>query len=129
MQRPELVADCLKAMQDAVSVPVTVKHRLGLGSQQDYGFVRDFVGLLYENGVRIFVVHARNAILGGLSPKQNREIPPLRYEAAAALTRDFPQAQFILNGGIKTASEVNEHFKKFSVSMIGRASLNTLWGM
>src|SRR5690625_7310134 len=116
-------------MQDPVSNRGTVKHRLGLDDDDSYGFVRAFVGTLYDEGVRTFVVHARNAILGGLSPNQTREIPPLRYEAAAALTRDFPQAQFILNGGIKTASEVNEHFKKFSVSMIGRASLNTLWGM
>jgi|SRR5690625_543853 len=125
MHRPRLVADCLKAMQDAVSIPVTVKHRLGLDDDDSYGFVRDFVGTLYDEGVRTFVVHARNAILGGLSPKQNREIPPLRYEAAAALTRDFPQAQFILNGGIQTAAEVNEHLETFSGAMIGRAAWHT----
>jgi len=125
MQRPQLVADCLKAMQDAVSVPVTVKHRLGLGSQQDYGFVRDFVGTLYDNGVRVFVVHARNAILGGLSPKQNREIPPLRYDLAAQLCDDFPQAQFILNGGLSTVAKVSEHGQPFAGVMIGRAAWHT----
>src|SRR5690625_1060046 len=125
MQRPQLVADCLKAMQDAVSVPVTVKHRLGLGSQQDYGFVRDFVGTLYDNGVRVFVVHARNAILGGLSPKQNREIPPLRYDLAAQLCDDFPAATFVLNGGITDAQTVPEHLRHFAGVMIGRAAWHT----
>src|SRR5699024_152371 len=102
MHRPQLVADCLKAMQDAVTIPVTVKHRLGLDENDSYGFVRDFVGTLYDEGVRLFVVHARNAVLGGLSPKQNREIPPLRYEAAAALIKDFPAEQVIVCGGIPT---------------------------
>lgn len=122
MRRPQLVAECLKAMQDAVSIPVTVKHRLGLDEDDSYEFVRDFVGTLYEVGVRVFVVHARNAILGGLSPKQNREIPPLRYADAARLIADFPEAQFILNGGIQTAAEVLEHRQQFAGVMIGRAA-------
>lgn len=125
MQRPQLVADCLKAMQDAVSIPVTVKHRLGLGQETDYAFVRDFVGTLFEAGVRIFVVHARNAILGGLSPKQNREIPPLRHDVAAQLVADFPEATFVLNGGIQTAEEVGQHLARFDGVMIGRAAWHT----
>lgn len=125
MQRPQLVADCLKAMQDAVSIPVTVKHRLGLDDQVDYGFVRDFVGTLYDEGVRIFIVHARNAILGGLSPKQNREIPPLRYDLAAQLVTDFPEAQFVLNGGIQNAEQVEQHRVQFAGVMIGRAAWHT----
>src|SRR5690625_2283253 len=112
-------------MQDAVSIPVTVKHRLGLDDNESYSFVRDFVGTLYDEGVRIFIVHARNAILGGLSPKQNREIPPLRYETAARLIQDFPEAQFILNGGIQTAPEVEQHLERFSGVMIGRAAWHT----
>lgn len=125
MHRPQLVADCLKAMQDAVSIPVTVKHRLGLDDNDSYSFVRDFVGTLYDEGVRVFVVHARNAILGGLSPKQNREIPPLRYEVAAQLIADFPDAQFILNGGIQTSEQVKHHLERFSGVMIGRAAWHT----
>jgi len=125
MQRPQLVADCLRAMQDAVSIPVTVKHRLGLDDNQDYGFVRDFVGTLYEAGVRVFVVHARNAVLGGLSPKQNREIPPLRYDLAAQLVADFPAATFVLNGGITDAQTVPEHLRHFAGVMIGRAAWHT----
>src|SRR5699024_2372839 len=123
--RPQLVAVCLKAMQDADTIPVTVQHRLGLDDNDSYGFVLDFVGTLYDEGVRVFVVHSRNAVLGGLSPKQNRDIPPLRYEAAAALIKDFPEAQFILNGGIQTAVEVSEHLKEFSGAMIGRAAWHT----
>ena len=78
MKTPQLVADCVKAMQDVVSVPVTVKHRIGIDQREDYGFVRDFVGTVAEAGCRVFIVHARNAWLKGLSPKENREIPPLR---------------------------------------------------
>src|SRR5690625_7341541 len=96
-------------MQDAVSIPVTVKHRLGLDDNDSYSFVRGFVGTLYDEGVRVFVVHARNAILGGLSPEQDREIPPLRYEVAAQLLADFPDAQFLLNRGIQTHEAVEHH--------------------
>src|SRR5699024_7896657 len=82
MAHPQLVAECIKAMQDAVTIPVTVKHRLGLDYNDDYSFVRDFVGTLVEAGVTVFIVHARNAVLEGLSPKDNRTIPPLRYDQA-----------------------------------------------
>lgn len=125
MQRPQLVADCLKAMQDAVSVPVTVKHRLGLGMDCDYGFVRDFVGILHDEGVRIFIVHARNAVLGGLSPKQNREIPPLRHDMAARLVEDFPSARFIVNGGIQSTPQAVALLQQFEGVMIGRAAWHT----
>lgn len=103
MAEPVLVADCVKAMQDAVSVPVTVKHRLGLDYDESYDFVRDFVGILHDAGCRVFIVHARNAVLKGLSPKDNRQIPPLRYDVARQLKTDFPDGVFVLNGGI-TAS-------------------------
>src|SRR3546814_9860030 len=95
--------DCIKAMQDAVDIPVTVKHRLGLDYNESYDFVRDFVGKIRDTGCRVFIVHARNAVLKGLSPKDNREKPPLRYDAAARLKADFPDCIFVLNGGIAEA--------------------------
>ncbi|MDR2172596.1 MAG: tRNA dihydrouridine(20/20a) synthase DusA [Burkholderiales bacterium] len=100
MKEPALVADCVRAMREAVSIPVTVKHRIGVDDIEDYGFVRDFVGTVCEAGCNVFIVHARNAILSGLSPKENREIPPLRYETVHRLKRDFPQCTIVLNGGL-----------------------------
>ena len=102
MAEPALVADGVKAMLDAVSIPVTVKHRIGLDYDESYGPVRDFVGTLREAGCDVFVVHARNAVLKGLSPKENRDIPPLRYGVVRMLKRDFPDAVFVLNGGLAT---------------------------
>lgn len=125
MAEPHLVADCVKAMQDAVSVPVTVKHRLGLDYSESYDFVRDFVGILFEAGCRVFTVHARNAVLKGLSPKDNREIPPLRYDAARQLKADFPQARFVLNGGIVQADQAVELEQQFDGVMLGRAAWHT----
>ncbi|MCQ9616213.1 tRNA dihydrouridine(20/20a) synthase DusA [Paenalcaligenes niemegkensis] len=125
MAEPKLVADCLRAMQDAVSVPVTVKHRLGLDDEDSYGFVRDFVGVQYEAGVRVFIVHARNAVLKGLSPKQNRDIPPLRYDWAHQLKLDFPDALFVLNGGLATAEQSLAELNRFDGIMLGRAAWHT----
>lgn len=105
MREPDLVADGVKAMQDAVTIPVTVKHRIGVDNQDDYGFVRDFVGKLTAVGCRVFIVHARSAILKGLSPKENREIPPLRMSVVRQLKRDFPDAVIVANGGIQTVSD------------------------
>lgn len=122
MADPKLVADCIKAMQDAVSVPVTVKHRLGLDYDESYEFVRDFVGALYHEGCRVFVVHARNAVLKGLSPKDNRQIPPLRYEAAGRLKADFPDGIFVLNGGIVSAEQAHTYLDEFDGVMLGRAA-------
>ncbi len=121
MAESDLVADCVKAMQDAVSIPVTVKHRLGLDYSEDYGFVRDFVGKLYETGCRVFIVHARNAVLKGLNPKENREVPPLRYGDAAQLKRDFPEAVIVLNGGLKTLRDCDEQIDRYDGVMLGRA--------
>lgn len=90
MGHPALVADCVKAMQDAVSIPVTVKHRIGINGRDSYAELCDFVGQVRDAGCRSFTVHARIAILEGLSPKENREIPPLRYDVAAQLKQDFP---------------------------------------
>jgi len=122
MANPALVANGVKAMRDAVQIPVTVKHRLGLDHDTSYGFVRDFVGSVSEAGCDTFIVHARNAVLGGLSPKDNRSIPPLRYDAAARLKQDFPQARFILNGGITTVAQVQAELPRFDGVMLGRAA-------
>ncbi|MYN25948.1 tRNA dihydrouridine(20/20a) synthase DusA [Duganella levis] len=120
MAEPELVADCVKAMRDAVSIDVTVKHRIGINDVQSYDFVRDFVGKVADAGCTTFIVHARNAILKGLSPKENREIPPLKYEYAYQLKRDFPDFEIIINGGIKTEAEIDEHLKHLDGVMLGR---------
>lgn len=120
MAEPTLVADCLKAMQDEVSLPITVKHRIGLDHNEDYGFVRDFVGAQHAVGCRVFIVHARNAVLSGLSPKENREIPPLRYPVAQQLKRDFPDSEIIINGGIESLEAVREHWQTVDGVMIGR---------
>ena len=121
MAEPSLVADCIKAMQDAVSLPVTVKHRLGLDKNESYDFVRDFVGASYHVGCRVFIVHARNAVLKGLSPKDNREVPPLRYEQAARLKKDFPQATIVLNGGLTTLADCEAAMHEFDGVMLGRS--------
>ena len=120
MNEPQLVADCVKAMRDAVSIPVTVKHRIGVDAVEDYAYVRDFVGTVAEAGCEVFIVHARNAILKGLSPKENRDIPPLKYEYAYQLKRDFPHLEISINGGIKTLDEVEEHLKHVDGVMLGR---------
>jgi len=120
MAHPALVADCVKAMRDAVGIDVTVKHRIGINGRDSYAELCDFVGQLQEAGCRSFTVHARIAILEGLSPKQNREVPPLRYDIAAQLKRDFPHLEIILNGGIKTLEECREHLQTFDGVMLGR---------
>jgi tRNA-dihydrouridine synthase A len=120
MAEPELVADCVKAMRDAVSIDVTVKHRIGIDKTASYDFVRDFVGTVAEAGCATFIVHARNAILQGLSPKENREIPPLKPEYAYQLKRDFPQLEILINGGIKTVQEIDAHLQYVDGVMLGR---------
>ena len=120
MAEPELVADCVKAMRDAVSIDVTVKHRIGIDHNESYGFMRDFVGTVAAAGCHTFVVHARNAILKGLSPKENREIPPLRYDVVYQLKHDFPQLEIIINGGIRSATEIDLHLQHVDGVMLGR---------
>jgi len=120
MAEPQLVADCVKAMRDAVSVDVTVKHRIGIDHVETYDFVRDFVGTIADAGCKTFIVHARNAILKGLSPKENREIPPLKPEYAYQLKRDFPQLEILINGGIKTLEEIDLHLQHVDGVMLGR---------
>lgn len=120
MGHPQLVADCVKAMRDAVSIPVTVKHRIGINGRDSYEQLCEFVGTVRDAGCTSFTVHARIAILEGLSPKENRDIPPLRYEVAAQLKQDFPELEFILNGGIKTLEQCQDHLKTFDGVMLGR---------
>ncbi|MGS0741962.1 tRNA dihydrouridine(20/20a) synthase DusA [Glaciimonas sp. GG7] len=120
MAESGLVADGVKAMRDAVSIDVTVKHRIGIDQISSYDFVRDFVGTVADAGCRTFIVHARNAILRGLSPKENREIPPLKYDFAYQLKRDFPELEIIINGAIKTTAEIDLHLMHVDGVMLGR---------
>jgi tRNA-dihydrouridine synthase A len=129
MNEPQLVRDCVKAMVDVVSVPVTVKHRIGIDKAESYEFVRDFVGTVAEGGCNVFIVHARNAWLKGLSPKENREVPPLRYEMVHQLKRDFPQLTIVLNGGVTTTAQVHEQLKHIDGVMIGREAYHHPWWM
>ncbi len=127
MAEPKLVADGVKAMCDAVDIDVTVKHRIGINDVDSYDFVRDFVGIVADAGCKTFIVHARNAILKGLSPKENREIPPLKYDYAYQLKKDFPQLEIIVNGGIRTLAEVDEHLLHLDGVMIGREAYHNPW--
>jgi tRNA-dihydrouridine synthase A len=129
MAEPQLVADCVKAMRDAVSIDVTVKHRIGIDKVDEYGFVRDFVGTIADAGCNTFIVHARNAILKGLSPKENREVPPLKYEVAYQLKRDFPDLEIIINGGIKTGDEIALHLEHVDGVMLGREAYHNPYAM
>ena len=127
MAEPQLVADCVKAMVDAVSVPVTVKNRIGIDQTESYDFVRDFVGAVSEAGCSTFLVHARNAWLKGLSPKENREVPPLRYEVVHQLKREFPHLAFATNGGITTGDQVAQELQLVDGVMIGREAYHNPW--
>ncbi len=127
MAEAALVADCVRAMRDAVRVPVTVKHRIGLGRNEDYDFVRDFVGTVAEAGCDTFVVHARNAWLEGLSPRENRTVPPLRYEVAARLKRDFPRLTVVLNGGLREHAAALAELARVDGVMLGRAACDEPW--
>lgn len=127
MKEPGLVADCVKAMRDVVQVPVTVKHRVGIGRDESYGFVRDFVGQVADAGCEVFIVHARNAWLEGLSPKQNREIPPLRYEVVQQLKTDFPGLTFAINGGLASDEAVAVQLSQVDGAMIGREAYHNPW--
>src|SRR5215207_2611359 len=121
MAEPELVAEGVRAMRDAVSLPVTVKHRIGIDRGEDYAFVRDFVGTVAaRGGAEVFIVHARNAWLKGLSPKENRELPPLRHETVARLKRDFPTLTIVVNGGITTDAQIAAQLGVVDGVMIGR---------
>lgn len=124
----KLVAECLAAMREATEKPVTVKHRVGVDGRDDYGFVRDFVGTLYDAGTRVFIVHTRSAWLQGLSPKENREIPPLRPEYAPQLKRDYPDAVVVVNGAIASIEESEQRIADgVDGVMLGRAAYHDPW--
>ena len=127
MSEPKLVADCVKAMVDVVDVPVTVKHRIGIDKIESYEFVRDFVGTVSEAGCQVFIVHARNAWLQGLSPKENREIPPLRYELVHQLKKEFPHLTIAINGGFTSNTQVLEQLDVLDGVMLGREAYHNPW--
>jgi len=127
MAEPARVAECVLAMREAVDVPVTVKHRIGIGRNESYGFVRDFVGTVARAGCEVFIVHARNAWLEGLSPKDNRTIPPLRYEIVHRLKADFPALRFVLNGGLRELETAGVASRGLDGVMLGRAAYENPW--
>lgn len=136
MAEPDLVAECIATMQNAVSIPVTVKHRIGIDDMHSYEEMLHFVDTVAHTGCQYFVVHARIAILKGLSPKENRDIPPLRYEDVYRLKRERPHLTIEINGGIKTVEETQQHLQHVDGVMIGReayhnpyllAELGELW--
>jgi tRNA-dihydrouridine synthase A len=129
MAEPALVADGIKAMRDAVAVPVTVKHRIGIDAIDSDGFVFDFVGTLAQAGCEVFIVHARNAWLQGLSPKENREIPPLQYDRVYRLKQAFPSLTFVVNGGITTLEQMAQHLEQVDGVMLGREAYYRPWAM
>ncbi|WP_317931577.1 tRNA dihydrouridine(20/20a) synthase DusA [Halioxenophilus sp. WMMB6] len=126
MQHPERVADCVAAMQAEVAIPVTVKHRIGIDDMEDYAGLLNFVDTVTQAGCQTFIVHARKAWLQGLSPKQNREVPPLRYELVYQLKRDRPDLEVIINGGITTLAECQHHLQQVDGVMLGREAYHNI---
>jgi tRNA-dihydrouridine synthase A len=127
MAEPELVSRCVTAIRETTRLPVTVKHRIGIDNVADYAFVRDFVGTVAQAGCGTFIVHARNAVLKGLSPKENREIPPLKYDYVYRLKQDFPRLEVVINGGITTRAQIEAQAGKVDGVMLGRAAYHDPW--
>lgn len=127
MAEPTLVADCVKAMRDAVDVPVTVKHRIGIDERDSYEALCDFVGTVAATGCDAFVVHARKAWLAGLSPKENRTVPPLRHDVVHRLKREFPELVIVINGGIESLDAALVQLTHVDGVMIGRAAYHDPW--
>lgn len=127
MREPELVRDCVQAMKDITSIPVTVKCRIGIDDSEDYQLLEDFIGTIANAGCETFIIHARKAWLKGLSPKENREVPPLQYNIAAQIKAAFPDLIFPVNGGIKTIEDAKEKMKTFDGVMIGREAYQHPW--
>ena len=122
MLEPNLVAECLSSMDNSVTIPVSIKCRLGVDNNEDYEFVHNFISIVKQSGIKIFIIHARNGILKGLSPRQNRNIPPLKYDYVYRLKEDFPDLKIIINGGIKNLDDSSIHLRKVDGVMIGRAA-------
>ncbi|MCK5924274.1 MAG: tRNA dihydrouridine(20/20a) synthase DusA [Methylococcales bacterium] len=124
MAKPTLVAECIHAMTQAVSIPVTVKSRIGIDLQDSYQELSEFIEIIADAGCQTFIVHARKAWLKGLSPKQNRDIPPLRYDVVYQLKQDYPHLNFILNGGITDLDQIKNHLLQTDGVMLGREVYN-----
>ena len=124
MAEPVLVAECVRAMAEATELPVTVKSRTGIDQQDDYEHLQQFVSTVSRSGCRTFIIHARKAWLQGLSPRQNRSLPPLQYEMVYRLKQDFPELEIIINGGITSLAETRNHLLHVDGVMLGRAVCN-----
>ena len=122
MLEPKLVAECLLNMRNVVEIPVTIKCRLGVDNHESYEFLHNFVSIVSQSGITTFIIHARNGILKGLSPRQNRNIPPLKYDYVYKLKKDFPHLEIVINGGIKNLDQSETHLKSVDGVMIGRAA-------
>ena len=122
MLEPDLVAECTRKMSKSVDIPVTVKCRTGVDDNDDYDFLKSFIGTVKDSGVKTFIIHARKGILKGLSPRQNRNIPPLNYQKVYSIKDDFPELEIIINGGIKNISEAKNHLNFVDGVMLGRAA-------
>ena len=127
MKEPKLVAKCVDAMQNAIGIPVTVKCRIGIDDSEEFAFLDGFVSTIAETGCSTFIIHARKAWLNGLSPKENREIPPLRYDIVRQLKEKHPHLKIIVNGGIKTIDDINNHLEYCDGVMIGREAYQNPW--
>ena len=127
MAEPLLVADCIKAMQDACDIDVTIKHRIGIDELDSYEYMHSFVQKVAATGCTTFIVHARKAILQGLSPKENREVPPLRYEEVYRLKKEFPNLEILINGGIQTYEQCDTHLQYVDGVMLGREAYHNPW--
>lgn len=127
MAEPDLIAECVSAMQAAVNIPVTVKNRIGIDDQDDYAGLHHFVSTVSQAGCQTFIIHARKAWLKGLSPKENREIPPLRYDLVYAIKQAFPHLEIIINGGITTLEQCQQHLQHVDGVMMGREAYHNPW--
>ena len=125
MKEPNLVADCLSKMQASTKLPVTIKTRIGYDNVEDYENFHNFISVLKSTGIKTFIIHARKAMLGKFTPKQNLNIPPLKYDYVYNLKKDFPNEEIIINGGITSVEEINDHLQKTDGVMIGRAAYHT----
>ena len=121
MQEPELVKDCIEAMQEATSTPITIKCRIGVNERDDIDFLNNFVNQIVNPKLKTIIVHARVAILKGLTPRQNRQIPPLKYQNVYQLKKEFPDLEIVINGGIKDVNDSIQHLEQVDGVMLGRS--------
>jgi tRNA-dihydrouridine synthase A len=127
MAEPQLIAECVNAMQAAVAIPITVKNRIGIDDQEDYADLHHFIDTVSQAGCQTFIIHARKAWLKGLSPKENREIPPLRYDLVYQIKQAFPMLEIIINGGITTLEQCQQHLQHVDGVMVGREAYHNPW--